>query len=67
MSIKKYHDIVNYGTIVIIAILLVLVFFKLVPENWFFTILIISLVLLVIRIVTRAYFIYKSKKMKNGG
>ncbi|MCZ6703126.1 MAG: hypothetical protein O6940_08805 [Ignavibacteria bacterium] len=64
---KKYNDIVNYGTIIIIAIVLIFVFFKLVPNDWYITLLIISLGLLVIRIMFRAYFIYQNKKMKSGG
>ncbi len=64
---KRYNDIVNYSTIFIIAILLVLVLFKLVPNDWYITLLIISLGLLVIRIMFRAYFIYQNKKMKSGG
>lgn len=64
---KRYNDIVNYGTIFIIAILLIFVFFKLVPNDWYITLLIISLGLLVIRIMFRAYFIYQNKKMKSGG
>ncbi|GMR25413.1 MAG: hypothetical protein BMS9Abin39_0709 [Ignavibacteria bacterium] len=64
---KKYNDIVNYGTILLIAILLILVFFKLVPNDWYITLLTISLGLLVIRIVFRVYFIYQNKKMKSGG
>ena len=64
---KRYNDIVNYGTILIIAILLILVLFKLVPNDWYITLLIISLGVLVIRIMFRAYFIYQNKKMKSGG
>ncbi len=64
---KKYNDIVNYGTIIIIAIVLIFVFFKLAPNDWYITLLIISLGLLVIRIMFRAYFIYQNKKMKSGG
>ena len=64
---KRYNDIVNYGTIFIIAILLILVFFKLVSNDWYITLLIISLGVLVIRIMFRTYFIYQNKKMKSGG
>ncbi len=64
---KRHNDIVNYGTIFIIAILLILVFFKLVPNDWYITLLIISLGVLVIRIMYRAYFINQNKKMKSGG
>ena len=64
---KRHNDIVNYGTIFIIAILLILVFFNLVPNDWYITLLIISLGVLVIRIMYRAYFINQNKKMKSGG
>ncbi|MCG6914673.1 hypothetical protein LJE86_12210 [bacterium BMS3Abin03] len=64
---KKYHDIINYGSIVLIAILLALVIFKLVPTEWYFTFLIVSLFLLVIRIVFRVLYIYQNKKLKQGG
>jgi len=65
--LKRFNDIVNYGTIFIIAILLILVFFNLVPNDWYITLLIISLGLLVIRIMFKTYFIYQHKKMKSGG
>ncbi len=66
LFLKKYYKIIDYGTIVIIAFLLIFVFFNLVPNDWFITILIISLVLLVVRIIFKAYFIFQQKKQKNG-
>jgi len=64
--LKKYYKIIDYGTVIIIAILLILVFFNLVPKEQFISILIISLVLLVFRIIYKAYFIFQQKKQKNG-
>ncbi len=64
---KKYYKIIDYGTIITIAILVILVLFKLVPDNSFATILIISLLLLVVRIIFKAYFIFQQKKQKSGG
>ena len=64
--LKKYYKIIDYGTIVIIAFLLILVFFNLVPKEQFITILIISLVLLVIRFIFKLYLFYQQKKQKNG-
>ncbi len=63
---KKYYKIIDYGTIITIAILVILVLFKLVPDNWFITILIAGLMLLVVRIIFRAYFIFQQKKQKSG-
>ena len=58
----KYYSFVNYGSIILIAALLLLVVLKLVPVSWFMPFLIISLVLLVVRIIFRAYYIYINKK-----
>ncbi len=63
---NKYYKIIDYGTIIIIAILVILVLFKIVPDNWFITFLIISLVILVVRIIFKAYYIFQQKKQKNG-
>ncbi|MFC2103153.1 hypothetical protein ACFLSS_01870 [Bacteroidota bacterium] len=60
----KYYKYVNYGSIIIIAVLLLLVVLNMVPISWFLPFLIISLVLLVIRIIFRGYFIYQSKNKK---
>lgn len=65
--LKKYYNIVNYGTIILIAILLILVLFKLVPNDWFISFLIISLGLLIVRIIFRVFFIYQNRKMKREG
>ena len=64
---KKYDNIVNYGTIVVILILIVLVYFKLVPDTWFVPLLYLSIALLIIRIIFRVYFIRKNKKIEKGG
>jgi len=62
----KYYKVFDYGTIVIIAVLIILVFFNLVPKDWFITLLVLSFVLLVFRIIFKAYIIFQQKKQKNG-
>ena len=58
MDKKNYYKIIDYGTIIIIAFLLILVFFNFVPKEQFITVLVTSLVLLVVRIIVKAYFIF---------
>jgi hypothetical protein len=66
LFLKKYYKIFDYGTIAIIAILILLVFFNLVPRDWFITLLILSFVLLVVRIIFKAYIIFQQKKQISG-
>ena len=63
---NKYYKVIDYGTIIVIAILVILVFFKLIPDNWYVTFLIASLILLVVRLIFKAYYIFQQKKQKNG-
>lgn len=64
--LTKYYKVFDYGSIGIIAVLIILVLFNVVPKDWFITLLIISLILLVVRIILKAYIIYKQKNQKNG-
>lgn len=63
----RFYKIFDYGSIAIILVLLILVLFNLVPKDWYITMLIVSLVLLGLRIILKAYVLYLNKKIKKGG
>jgi len=63
----RFYKIFDYGSIVLIIVLIALVFFKLVPVEWYITLIIISLILLVIRILFKAYFLILKKRNQKGG
>jgi len=61
---NKFYNIFNYGSIALVAVFLVLMFAKLVPESWFIILLIISIGILLLRIILRIYLTYSLKKSK---
>ncbi len=61
---QKKFEIFSYVSIGFVAIVLVLMFAKVIPISWYIPILIFSLVLLGIRFTLRFYFIFKNRKNK---
>ncbi|HSR18910.1 MAG TPA: hypothetical protein VLM39_12530 [Ignavibacteriaceae bacterium] len=51
----------------VIFILLLLVFFRTVPEEWYIYILILTLILAGVYIYFRVYFVMQNKKRSQGG
>ncbi|HEY4754638.1 MAG TPA: hypothetical protein VIH28_01155 [Ignavibacteriaceae bacterium] len=64
MDNQKKFEIFSYVSIGFVAIVLVLMFAKVIPISWYIPILIFSLVLLGIRFALRFYFIFKNRKNK---
>ncbi|HLG32010.1 MAG TPA: hypothetical protein VI362_03145 [Ignavibacteriaceae bacterium] len=64
--INSIYRIINYGTIILVAGLALVMLFKLVPETWFVTLLYIAIGLLVIRIISRLYITNYNKKLNKG-
>lgn len=62
--LPKWYKYFNYGSIIVIAILLLLMLTETVPKETFFEILIFAIALLLLRVVFRVYFLFKSKKAK---
>lgn len=61
---QKKFEIFSYISIGFVAIVLVLMFAKLVPLSWYVPILVFSLILLGTRFALRFYFIIKNRKNK---
>jgi hypothetical protein len=61
---SNFYNIFNYASIALVAIFLVLMFAKLVPESWFIILLLISVGILLLRIILRIYLTFSSKKSK---
>ncbi|MEO8398460.1 MAG: hypothetical protein ABI550_01455 [Ignavibacteriaceae bacterium] len=64
---RKKFEIYSYVSIGIVAVLLVLMIFKLVPNAWFIYILGFSIILMVIRFSLRIYYGIQDRKNKMGG
>jgi hypothetical protein len=50
---KKQFDLFNYGSLIIIAVLLGLMVFKAIPANWYMPILVFGIALMGVRIFLR--------------
>jgi predicted membrane channel-forming protein YqfA (hemolysin III family) len=62
--LPEWYKYFNYGSIIVIAILLLLMLTETVPKESFFGILIFAIALLLLRVIFRVYFVMKSKKAK---
>lgn len=60
--LPEWYKYFNYGSIIVIAILLLLMLTETVPKESFFGILIFAIALLLLRVIFRVYFVMKSKK-----
>jgi uncharacterized membrane protein (DUF4010 family) len=59
---KKHFDWFNYGSLIIIAIMLALMIFKLVPQEWFMPLLVFGIFLMAIRVILRIKYM---KSLRN--
>lgn len=57
-----WYKYFNYGSIIFILILLVLVLTETIPKTWYVPILILTIVIFILRIVARLFFTMKTKK-----
>jgi len=57
-----WYKYFNYGTIAIVAILLVLILTDLIPKDLYIPLLIFTVVIFILRIVARIYISIQSKK-----
>ena len=59
---KKYYDIFNYGSLIVVFGLLILMLTEAVPREWFVPIAAFAIVLLIIRIFLRIKISIQEKK-----
>lgn len=62
--LPDWYKYFNYGSIAVIAILLLLMLTDSVPKESFFGLLIFAIVLLLLRVIFRVFFAIKYKKEK---
>lgn len=62
--LPEWYKYFNYGSIALIAVLLLLMLTETVPKESFFGILVFAIVVLLLRVLFRVYFVIKSKKDK---
>lgn len=61
---KRLFEILNYITLAVIAILLLLVAFRLVPPKGMMFLLIFAIILLILRVGFRIFYFFQEKKIK---
>lgn len=62
-----WYKYFNYGSIVFVAILLILILTDLIPRSLYTPILILTVIIFILRIVARIYFSSKSKNKNQEG
>jgi glucose-6-phosphate-specific signal transduction histidine kinase len=58
----NWYKYFNYGSIILAAILVILLFMDAVPRNWYIPLLVIMIITFILRIIARFYFVKQSKK-----
>jgi len=61
---KKTYDIINYGSLIVVFALLILMLTDAVPKEWFVPIAAFAIVLLIIRIFLRIKISLQNKNQK---
>jgi L-asparagine transporter-like permease len=64
---NDWYKYFNYGTIIFVAILLVLIIANLIPKNLYIPILVLTIIIFILRIVGRVYYTIQSKKKNQEG
>ena len=59
---STWYKYFNYGTISIAVIAAILLFLEKLPKEWYMPVLIIMVVLFILRIIVRFYFVKSSNK-----
>jgi L-asparagine transporter-like permease len=59
---KKYYDIFNWGSLIVVFGLLIVMLTEAVPREWFVTIAVFAIVLLIVRIFLRIRIHSQNKK-----
>ncbi len=67
MISKNFFNIFNYGSLALVAVLVVMMYAKLIPSETFIFILAFTIILLVARIVLRVFYIKQTRKNNAGG
>lgn len=62
--VPGWYKYFNYGSIILIAVLLLLMLAEIVPKESFVDLLLFAIFLLILRVVFRVYFLIKYKKVK---
>ena len=58
---NSWYTYFNYGTIIFVAILLILVILNVIPRNLYIYILVLTIIIFVLRIAARVFYTMKSK------
>lgn len=64
MDNQKKFEIFSYASIGFVALVLILMFAKVIPISLYVPVLVFCLILIAIRFALRFYFIFKDKKSK---
>lgn len=59
-----FYKYFNYGSLVLVLIILVLMLTKAVPSGWFVYLLGFAIVIFIVRLIFRIYLIMQSRKIK---
>ncbi len=59
---KNWYTYFNYSTIILAIAAAVLLFLNLLPKNWYVPVLVIMIVIFILRIAARVYFIKTARK-----
>jgi len=64
---NDWYKYFNYGTIILVAILLVLVLANIVPKDMYIPVLVFTIVIFILRIVARVYYSMQIRKKNQEG
>ncbi len=64
---KSLYDIFNYGSLLAVALLAVLMFAHIAPQESYNYLIYAAILLLAMRIFIRVYYFIQNKKNNNGG
>ncbi|MFZ2325143.1 MAG: hypothetical protein WAV89_15785 [Ignavibacteriaceae bacterium] len=64
---NDWYKYFNYGTIIIVGILLVLILFDSIPRNYYEPILVLTIIIFLLRIAARIYYTFRSKNKNQEG
>jgi len=67
MITKKSFNIFNYGTLLLIGVLVFLMLAKILPEETFIYILVFAIILFFVRVAVRLVYIKQNRKNNVGG
>jgi low temperature requirement protein LtrA len=64
---NDWYKYFNYGTIILVAVLLILVLTNTVPKDFYVPILVFTIVIFILRIIARVYYSMQLRKKNREG